>query len=149
MIKEKHFSQLTFSPFKKMDERKQLNILISCSDDSISFNLFRNAFPSFLKKDQVQSYLSIHFRFVYVQIVCNYSIKLDTCLACWCFLILLKKLYKLLISFLSALSLSSAYSKKDCNKDFLKKIRGLPFPASFSFHKTYIKLQFQFNTEFA
>ena len=30
MIKEKDFSQFTFSPFKKMDERKQLIILISC-----------------------------------------------------------------------------------------------------------------------
>ena len=30
MIKEKDFSQLTFSLFKKMDERKQLTMLISC-----------------------------------------------------------------------------------------------------------------------
>ena len=30
MIKEKDFSELTFSLFKKMDERKQLTMLISC-----------------------------------------------------------------------------------------------------------------------
>ena len=92
--KKKHFSQLTFSSFKKMDEHKQLNILILCSDDSISLNLFRNSFPLFLKKDQVQSYLSIHFRFVYVQSVCNYSIKLDTCLALLMFPNIIEKTIK-------------------------------------------------------
>ena len=30
MVKENDFSQLTFSPFKNMDERRQLTILISC-----------------------------------------------------------------------------------------------------------------------
>ena len=47
--------------------------------------------------------------------------------------------------FLSAISLSSAYNKKDCKEDFRIKIRWSPFPLCFSFHKTHIKLQFYFS----
>ena len=57
---------------------------------------------------------------------------------------IVEKTIKNYVFFPLAISLSSTYNKKDCKKDFLIKIRWSPFPVCFSFHKTYIKLQFYF-----